>query len=142
MSFMATFSILSIGYDGPLLDSRNSILRSNGFRVARARNRHEAVMLCGAGPFDLVLLCNSIPPADAKRLHRDIEIMRPRVSIFNFAIWDEIGLPRDPEPLLRAVQGVFNRRNGQRSPSQHGELQDIPRRQRQRVQQPEPWQGV
>jgi DNA-binding response OmpR family regulator len=132
---MFPFSILSIGYDGPLLDSRSSLLRSKGFRVASARSRHEAIMLCGASSFDLVMLCTSIPPADADRLQRDLEIMRPGISTFNFAVWDQLGLPRDPESLLKAVQAIRNQRNGHKTASEDGELQEILMRAQHRIEQ-------
>ena len=132
---MAGFSIISIGYDAALLDSRNDLLRSNGFRVASARSRHEAVMLCGAGSFDLVLLCTSIPSADADRLQRDLEIMRPGISTFNFAVWDQVGLPRNPESLVKAVRAIFNQRTGRKTASEDGELQEILKRAQHRIEQ-------
>src|SRR5260370_34773443 len=132
---MSTFSILSIGYDAPLLESRNNVLRSHGFRVAGARSRREAILLCGSGSFDLAMLCTSILPADADRLQRDLEIMNPGISVFNFSTWDEMGLPRDPGSLMKAVQAMSNRRNGQRSASEDGELQNMLRRAQQRIDQ-------
>jgi DNA-binding response OmpR family regulator len=60
--------ILSIGYDEPLLLTRQYILQQAGFTVVSALRLEEAIRHCKHQKFDLIVLGHSIPPTDKTRL--------------------------------------------------------------------------
>ena len=60
--------ILSIGFDSPMLETRNLVLQSARYRVASALSIRKAVERFQASDFDLVILCYSVPRKDRERL--------------------------------------------------------------------------
>jgi len=111
---MPEVSILSVGLDETLLYTRNEVLRQNGFHVAAARNRHEAVLACRGDVFDLALLCHSMPRQEAENLARDLEVLAPNIEVVNLGAWDNVGLEeiRKPEFLLQILQSLLAKRDG------------------------------
>jgi DNA-binding response OmpR family regulator len=56
--------ILSISYDKSLLHTRELMLSREGYEVESAVGFSAAIETCKKGPFDLVIMGHSIPPAD------------------------------------------------------------------------------
>jgi DNA-binding NtrC family response regulator len=57
-------AILSISYDEPLLQTREWILKAEGYDVTSAAGFTEGVRHCGDKAFDLVIIGHSIPRTD------------------------------------------------------------------------------
>ena len=75
------FLILSAGHDSVVLKRRNAVITAAGYSVASATDSHEAVDKLLNGDFDLVVLCQSIPDDDRRRLARIISSYSPSTPI-------------------------------------------------------------
>ncbi len=75
------YLILSAGRDPGLLKKRNSVLAANGYQIAEALDCYEVVEKLLNGHFDLVLLCNSMPEEDRRRLARIIGLYTPSTPV-------------------------------------------------------------
>lgn len=65
---MSTASILAVGQDDFLLNTRSSVLRTAGYVVKPVVSLTQAFHQFLKGDFDLVLLCHSIPLQERDRL--------------------------------------------------------------------------
>jgi DNA-binding response OmpR family regulator len=86
--------ILSVSYDEALLNSRQLILESHGYRVTSAWGFQSAVHACQHGNFDLFILGHSIPGTDKAEL---VKIFRSRCSA------PVIALQRGNEPKVEGA---------------------------------------
>ena len=64
-------SILSISYDESLLNTREWMLRAEGFKVTSVYSFVEAMRHCHRGGFDLAIMGHSIPHNDKTSLIRE-----------------------------------------------------------------------
>jgi CheY-like chemotaxis protein len=86
--------ILSVSYDEVLLNSRQLVLESEGYRVTSAWGFQAALQACQVGKFDLFVLGHSIPTADKEAL---IKEFRAHCSAL------VIALARINEPKVRGA---------------------------------------
>jgi CheY-like chemotaxis protein len=105
------FLILSAGRDPDVLKQRNATLSAEGYRVAAASDSSEIVEKLLNGDFDLVLLCQSIPDDDRRRLARIVTSYTPSTPVI--VISDSHDYARDhvpravnclPEQVMAAVR--------------------------------------
>ena len=82
---MALTAVLSVGLDPDLLKTRNLVLHSAGYTVVSACSIKEAAHRFQAGDFDLVLLCQSLPPKDRDGLTWWMRASRPGIPVVTIA---------------------------------------------------------
>jgi DNA-binding response OmpR family regulator len=70
--------ILSVSYDETLLSTRQLLLESRGYAVTSAEGFVEAMRLCKAGGYDLLIIGHSIPHTDKKAL---VDEIRTRLRV-------------------------------------------------------------
>jgi DNA-binding response OmpR family regulator len=111
------FLLLSAGHDPDLLKQRNAQLAAAGFKVASASHSCEVVDKLLNGDFDLVLLCDSMPDEDRRRLARIIRSYSPSTPVVLISSEEsaqcEPGIQTvkcHPEQLLAAVAASLPRR--------------------------------
>lgn len=104
------FVILSAGRDSGLLKKRNTALVSKGYKIASALDPSESVDKLLNGDFDLVLLCDSMPDADHRRLAHIITSYSPSTPVVliceSLSDRDESGAPTlkcPPDRILDVV---------------------------------------
>ena len=102
--------ILSFGLDPELLRARNLLLQSEGYTVVSASSLKEAVDRFLAGDFDLVLLCQSIPPKERDRLTSLIRASGSRIPVVSVAekicqddAFGRTTVDSDPDALLMGI---------------------------------------
>ena len=111
--------ILSVSYDEALLNSRQLVLESHGYRVTSAWGFQSAVHACRHGSrFDLFILGHSIPNADKKELvgvfrahcaAPVIALQRANESKVEGADYQS---DTDPRALMELVHRVLQRAKG------------------------------
>jgi hypothetical protein len=84
--------LLSVGYDLSLLLTRNELLRSGGFTVVPAINRHQAILAAANQPVVAAILCHSISAQDAANLAHDLDIVRPGMTILRLRDYPDLSL--------------------------------------------------
>jgi CheY-like chemotaxis protein len=77
--------ILSAGRDPYLSKKRDLALAGAGYKVVSATNSPEIINKLFNGDFDAVILCNSIPNDERKRLARIIKSYSPSTPIIVLA---------------------------------------------------------
>lgn len=87
--------ILSISYDEALLQTRELLLKEEGYYVESAFGLSAAVKACQQGNFDLVVICHSIPVEDKQ------EIVKQLNAVCTTAI---LALQRKSEPALHGAR--------------------------------------
>jgi DNA-binding response OmpR family regulator len=60
--------ILSVSYDGALLQTRQTLLEIQGYAVQSAEGFTDALKFCNGASYDLVIIGHSIPHNDKKAL--------------------------------------------------------------------------
>jgi CheY-like chemotaxis protein len=114
------YLILSAGRDPVLLKKRNSVLTANGYQIAAASDCYEVVEKLLNGNFDLVLLCNSMPEEDRRRLARIIGLYTPSTPVVLISEGPneeqaQLGgrtVQCSPEQLLQVVTGSLRGGSG------------------------------
>ena len=95
---MSPIVSLSVGKDPVLLETRNEVLRSNGYTVTSSLSSADAVRLFVAGDFDLVILCHSIPKWERQALANAVHDHSPKTPV----VVVSAGFPT-PEPPADAT---------------------------------------
>lgn len=115
------FLLLSAGHDADLLKHRNTQLAAAGFKVASATDSCEVVDKLLNGDFDLVLLCDSMPDEDRRRLARIIGRYTPSTPVLFISSESSNEYEPSirtvkchPEQLLAAVAGSLQHRGSPR----------------------------
>jgi DNA-binding response OmpR family regulator len=106
--------ILSVSYDDRLLIERRTLLEQQGYRVTSALGFNEAFAVCNGSVFDLVILGNSIPYTDKKKL---IENLRNSSATPVLSLWQHdgrvvdtahyLGFSDNPAELLKSVATIL-----------------------------------
>ncbi len=103
--------VLSVGLDPELLINRNLALQSAGYTVIRAFSLNAAMDCFKTLDFDLVLLCQSIPPKDKDRLTSWIRASGSRIPVVSVSeklyerdSFADATVYSDPEVLLLGVK--------------------------------------
>ncbi|HWR15233.1 MAG TPA: hypothetical protein VN577_10410 [Terriglobales bacterium] len=108
--------ILNISPDESSLMSRQALLQSCNCDVISERRPHEGIAQLKSGPFDLAIVCYSIPTEQRKKLINDIRATRPVpvLSIYSGpetrdGIADcELDVYEGPRALIDAVQSCID----------------------------------
>ncbi len=104
--------ILSVSYDGALLNSRQLLLEASGHNVTSALGLNESLYHCKQGGFDLCVLGHSIPHTDKQKLIREFRAYCPGpiVSLRFLSESDIDGanyyIDPDPKSLLELVAHI------------------------------------
>ena len=80
---MAVYLVLSVSRDPALAETRRQIMRELGCVVEIAPTPHEAMRAFLDGDFDLVLLCQTLSPAEKRKLVARMKSERPSVPIIS-----------------------------------------------------------
>jgi CheY-like chemotaxis protein len=78
---LALTTILAIGVDSALLETQRPLWESAGYSVTSAESIREVIVQFRDGDFDLILLGDSIPIEDRKRLTFLIRISGSRIPV-------------------------------------------------------------
>ena len=107
---MPQTSILLVGYDDGLLTTRSAILQNAGFEVDCVQTGHQAANACTSKSYGAVLLCTSVPRAEADSMADVLQTLPLKPAVLSLSTWDDIGLMeiRKPEFLLTIVRSVLN----------------------------------
>lgn len=112
---MSLATILAVGLDSHLLDTRRMILQSAGYIVVTAGSIKEAFHLFLNGDFGLVVLCHSIPERDRDGLACMIRAsgsLTPVVGIAKHTgqqdFFANATLEADPCKLLTGIREVLS----------------------------------
>ncbi len=106
--------ILSVSYDGVLLDTRHQILSTQtGYAVTSVRGFAEALKVCSSNhPFDLLIVGHSIPRSEKEALIQAFRANRPTVPVVALkrhgedAPGADISIEPSPHELLRSVANL------------------------------------
>ncbi len=119
---MSSAVILAVSIEPELLESRSSILRSDGYDVEPVLSAEQAIDRLMNRDFDLVLLCHSIPAWDRNRLARLIRDSRLPTAVVSVTPLDghvpdafvDATVYSAPEKLLSGIREVLLKagRNG------------------------------
>jgi len=108
--------VLCVGHQRQLLALRNTILRSEGYRVIETYTVEEAVEIFYSTDVDIVVICHSIPTQSRKRLVTVMKQARPLIPVIALQAYDlitEADLSIDhlagPEALVEALAGLPKR---------------------------------
>ncbi len=105
---------IQIGADPALLWSRAAILETTGLRVVNAEGVPQAMEHLWGVPFEMVILCHSLPAAHRRQIVAAARRRNPSVPILlidrtGAAVRDGIDWVLDPEPqsLLQSVRCIL-----------------------------------
>ena len=109
--------VLCIGHQRQLLALRNTILRSEGYRVIETYTVEVALEIFYSTNVDIVVICHSIPIQSSKRLVRAMKQARPLTPVIAlheaYDLITEADLSVDhlagPEALLEAIAVLLKR---------------------------------
>jgi hypothetical protein len=106
-------TILSVSPDPGLLFSRTQILKSSGYQVIAAMNRHVAVLAAANHGVDLAILCHALDREEVEEIEHDLLIVHPGLAILQLQDYErmevrEYGL--SPELLLQMVGAALTAR--------------------------------
>jgi DNA-binding response OmpR family regulator len=110
---MGMIRILSVSYDRALLNSRQLLLESCGYRVVSIPGLEDGLQECKQGPFDLFILGHSIPRHDKEALVAAFRAhsRAPIVALKKFGeeTTSAVDFEIDPEPaeLLAVVSRLL-----------------------------------
>lgn len=77
----ATKSILTISRNKVLQDTRTIILQRAGYQVSAAHSDDEATRFVEENPYNLVLLCHSVPESSRIFLAKKLKELQPKMPI-------------------------------------------------------------
>ncbi len=106
-------TILSISPDFGILLSRTQILRSAGYEVIAALNRHVAVLAAANHAVDLALVCHAFPTDESESLEHDLRTVHPGVAVLQLHDFDSLQMREDglgPQMLLQMVKAALSQR--------------------------------
>ena len=108
--------ILSAGRDSYLSKKRDQALVTAGYKVVSATNSPEIINKLFNGDFDAVVLCNSIPDDERRRLARIIKSYSPSTPVIVLAEMEggeyDYGTRTSgasPDGVVAALQQTFPR---------------------------------
>lgn len=107
-------TILSVGLDDGLLNSRNAVLRHAGYHVIAARNRHEAIMAAADSGIEIAVICFSFPSDEAHKLAHDLEVVNPHLHAMVLNDFDSLTLREEasrPDFLLHMIRAALTPRD-------------------------------
>ena len=109
--------ILSVSYDGVLLDTRHQILSTRtGYAVTSVRGFAEALKVCSSNhQFDLLIVGHSIPHSEKEALIQAFRANRPTAPVVALKRHGEDAVPGadvliepNPPELLRSVANLVS----------------------------------
>ncbi len=115
-SLGSSAKILSIGNDRSLLWSRHLVLETGGYKIKSLSS--EALLVCSSlPPFDLAILCHSLPQVDRLNIIRAIRRIHPGALIVSLdgpvtqplcRLEDVQTASVRPEALLLRIDGLVH----------------------------------
>jgi len=75
------YAVLCVGQQGQLLEVREIVLRSEGYRVIEAYTTQEALRIFSSTDVDIVVICHSIPAQSRRRLVLAMKEARPLTPV-------------------------------------------------------------
>ncbi|HWF04374.1 MAG TPA: hypothetical protein VHA06_11835 [Candidatus Angelobacter sp.] len=90
--------ILSLGYDDVLMPVRSMVLHSAGYEVVETRSWGEALRRLKADPFDLLLICHTVPLDQREALLEAIQLVKPRLRYLCLTSTPIYSIPTDCPP--------------------------------------------
>ena len=111
--------ILSVSYDGVLLDTRHQILSARaGYSVTSARGFAEALQVCSSDQqFDLFIVGHSIPHSDKEALIQAFRAQRSTALVVVLKLdWEsavagaDMAIEPSPHELLKSVANLLSGR--------------------------------
>jgi CheY-like chemotaxis protein len=78
---MAHNSVLSLGLDPVLLQTRSEVLRAAGYLVHTATSTDAAIQMLVSGDLDLVVICHSLPARERSRVIAAIKAAKPSAKV-------------------------------------------------------------
>lgn len=103
-------TILSVGTDEVLLNSRNEVLRHAGYTVIPARNCHEAVVAATSHSIDIAVICFSFSQEEASKIAHDLEVVNPNLRSLVLNDFENVALREQatsPEFLLHMLRAAL-----------------------------------
>ena len=111
---MSLTVILSVGRDPQSLGARSLVMQSAGYIVVSAYSVKEAIDRFQEGDFDLILMCQSLPPEEKDRLSRWIRAAGSGIPVVSVSgdvceesVVDGVTVGSDPRTLLWGLREVL-----------------------------------
>ena len=111
------YQVLCVGQQGQLLAIRDTVLRSEGYRVIEAYTADDALRIFASTDVDVVVICHSLPVSSRKRLVLAMKEMRPLTPVvalheaYNYITEADQSVDQlaGPEVLLEAVSSLLKK---------------------------------
>ena len=106
-------TILSVSHDPGLLVARTQVLKSSGYDVIAALDKHVAILAAANHVVDLALLCYSIQIDEAEAIEHDLALVRPGLFILRLQDYEPLDVREygfSPEYLLQLVRAALTSR--------------------------------
>jgi DNA-binding NtrC family response regulator len=116
------FVILSAGRDSQIALKRSEALKTFGYHTVTASTASEVINKLFNGDFDVVILCNSLPDAERRKLAGIVKSYSPSTPVIIVA--DTAGAQYDygsqtasgaPADLAAAIEKAFSKKNNYRA---------------------------
>lgn len=114
--------ILSAGRDAQIALKRSEALQSFGYHTVTASTASEVIHKLFNGDFDVVILCNSLPDAERRKLAGIVKSYSPSTPViivadipgaqYDYGTQTASGAPAD---LVDAIEKAFSTKNNYRS---------------------------
>jgi len=103
--------ILSLSYDGSLLETRRMLLERAGYAVTSAQRLADALNACDTASYDLVIVGHSIPRGDKRELVAELRKRGCTAPVLSLLRADEepideaaAAIDPDPQHVLDTVE--------------------------------------
>ena len=111
------YQVLCVGQQRQLLAIRDTVLRSEGYRVIEAYTADDALRIFASTDVDVVVICHSLPVSSRKRLVLAMKEMRPLTPVvalheaYNYITEADQSVDQlaGPEVLLEAVSSLLKK---------------------------------
>lgn len=106
-------TLLSVSPDPRLLISRTQVLRSAGYEVIAAIDRHVAVIAAANRSVDLAILCHAFSEDESESIEHDLRMVHPGVVVLQLQQVRGLkskGQSLDPDVLLQKVRDALSGR--------------------------------
>jgi CheY-like chemotaxis protein len=100
---MSRLRILSLGYDDVLMPTRSLLLHSAGYEVVDTNSWGEALRRLKAEPFDLLLICHTVPVDLRDALIEAVHLVRPHLRFLCLQSAPVYSLPDHCPPVYNAA---------------------------------------
>jgi DNA-binding response OmpR family regulator len=113
---MHQFVALAVGRDPALLETRNLVLQSDGYKVISAHSVQNALEQLSAVEPDVVILCHSVPSKQRERLADAARHLNPKTRVVivgaefsEDATLVDAAIDTEPERMLRQLAAIVGK---------------------------------